>query len=196
MPGRSMSWDAYRAGQIVAERYQLLAEIGSGGMGAVWRACDIVDGNIVALKVLHEDISDYENARERFLREAKALHSLRSPHIVQVFDSGVDAGVPFIAMELLAGETLAHRLKRTTCLTISEVRDVIGQVAEGIGAAHEIGIVHRDLKPENIFLASGDASVVAKILDFGIAKARATAAPLRTLTHSGAMVGTPHYMTP
>ena len=152
-----MSWDAHRAGQIVAERYQLLAEIGSGGMGAVWRARDIVDGNIVALKVLHEDISDYECARERFLREAKALHSLRSPHIVQVFDSGVDAGVPFIAMELLGGETLAHRLKRTARLTIQEVREVVGQVAEGIGAAHEIGIVHRDLKPENIFLMSGDA---------------------------------------
>jgi len=139
-----MSWDAHRAGQIVAERYQLLAEIGSGGMGAVWRARDIVDGKIVALKVLHEDISDYECARERFLREAKALHSLRSPHIVQVFDSGVDAGVPFIAMELLGGETLAHRLKRTARLTIQEVREVVGQVAEGIGAAHEIGIVHRD----------------------------------------------------
>src|SRR5438067_13174695 len=196
MPGRSMSWDAYRAGQIVAERYQLLAEIGSGGMGAVWRARDIVDGKIVALKVLHEDISDYECARERFLREAKALHSLRSPHIVQAFESGVDARVHFIAMEPLGGETLTHRMKRTARLTIQEVREVVGQVAEGIGAAHEIGIVHRDLKPENIFLTSGDASVLAKILDFGIAKARATDAPLRTLTHSGAMVGTPHYMSP
>src|SRR5256885_922023 len=134
-----MSRGAQRAGQIVAERYQLLAEIGSGGMGAVWRARHIVDGQHVALKLLQEDIDDFDSARERFLREAKALRTLRSPHIVHVFDSGVDAGIPFIAMELLAGETLAHRLKRTVRLTVADVRDIVSQVAEGVGAPHGIG---------------------------------------------------------
>jgi predicted ATPase len=191
-----MSRGGQRVGQIVAERYQLLAEIGSGGMGAIWRARHIVNGEHVALKLLQEDMHDFESARERFLREAKALHALRSPHIVHVFDSGVDAGIPFIAMELLAGETLAHRLKRTVRLTVTEVSDIVRQVAEGIGAAHEIGIVHRDLKPENIFLAREEGNVTAKLLDFGVAKAKAADTPARTLTRSGAIVGTPHYMSP
>src|SRR5690242_1651896 len=148
-----MASGSFRAGEIVAERFQLLGEIGSGGMGAVWRARDIVSDENVALKLLHDDAGDNDSARERFVREARALASLRSPHIVRIIDSGVDAGTPFIAMELLRGETLAHRLKRAGRLPISEVLDIVTQAAVGIGAAHDVGIVHRDLKPDNIYLA-------------------------------------------
>lgn len=191
-----MTWVAHKAGQIIAERYQLLEEIGSGAMGVVWRARHIVDSGMVALKVLHADADDVEHARERFLREARTLHSLRSPHIVQVLDSGIDSGIPFIVMELLAGETLRDRLKRVTRLPPSDVREVVTQVAQAIGAAHEVGIVHRDLKPENVFLVRSDGSLTTRLLDFGVAKALGGGAPLRTLTRTGMAIGTPHYMSP
>lgn len=191
-----MTASAHRAGQVVGERYQLLQAIGSGGMGFVWRARHIVDGQIVALKLLHADASDSEQAYERFLREARALQALRSPYIVRLFDSGIDSGVPFMAMELLAGETLGDRLERLTRLPGAELRHFMLQVAEAIATAHETGIVHRDLKPDNIFLVSSETGFTAKLLDFGVAKSRGMGVPLRTLTQTGVAIGTPHYMSP
>ena len=143
----------FKAGQIVAERYQLRLLLGRGGMGSVWRARSLVDDTVVALKLLNAGDADPRPLAARFMREARAASALTSPHIVRVLDFGVDAAIPFIAMELLEGESLAARLRRVTRLTASDTATLISEVASGIAHAHAAGIVHRDLKPDNVFLA-------------------------------------------
>src|ERR1700761_4419852 len=133
----------------------------------------------------------------RFMREAQSAASLRSPHVVQIFDYGVEAGTAFIAMELLQGESLAERIARLGPLQAEEMVRFLSQVLRAIGKAHETGIVHRDLKPDNIFICA-DEPEFAKVLDFGVAKVKSneltTTAGSRTQT--GMMIGTPYYMSP
>ncbi len=167
-------------------------------MGAVWRAEHLELGTPAAVKLIEASFAQNEDALSRFKREAQAAATLRSPHVVQILDYGVDEGTPYIAMELLDGESLADRLDRRQRLTPAETTTLITHVARAVGKAHEAGIVHRDLKPENIFIVRNDDEEVAKVLDFGIAKStgQGASATLGPQTQTGAMLGTPYYMSP
>jgi serine/threonine protein kinase len=183
------------------DRYVLELELDSGGFGVVWRARHTVTGRAVALKLLHPSRETSIDLVERFLREARILASIRSPHVVQVLDAGMteDRQI-FLAMELLEGENLARRLRRTGPLPVRDAIGLTRQILAGLGAAHAMGVVHRDLKPGNVFLAreeglGGVPREVAKVLDFGISKS-STASGEELLTITGTILGTPHYMAP
>jgi serine/threonine-protein kinase len=133
--------------------------------------------------------------RMRFEREAIAAARLRSPNVVTVIDHGVWEGVPYIAMELLEGEDLSVRLRRVGCLSPRETVSIVAQVARALTRAHAAGLVHRDLKPANIFLVRDDDREIAKVLDFGVAKLDSRAG-VDEMTTTGAVLGTPHYMSP
>jgi hypothetical protein len=184
--------------QILAGKYQLIRQLGRGGMGSVWYAEHLTLKSPVAIKLIEPDIAMNPEALARFLREAQAAASLRSPHVVQILDHGVDGGVPFIAMEVLDGESLADRLTRVGKLPPSDVAWIITHVGRAIGRAHEAGVVHRDLKPDNIYLVRNDEEELAKVLDFGVAKSTAhgLGAAASSATRTGAILGTPYYMSP
>ncbi|MBN8616791.1 MAG: serine/threonine protein kinase, partial [Deltaproteobacteria bacterium] len=183
-------------GRVIGEKYELISPIGEGGMGVVWRARHVTLGREVALKrVIGENAG--ETTLQRFLREAQSAASVRAPNVVDVVDYGRDAsGDPYLVMELLEGESLEQRLKRTPALTLDEALDLLDQALIGLTAIHDAGIVHRDLKPANLFLAraTSHAPIVVKVLDFGIA--RPAAPDASALTHTMQTLGTPHYMSP
>jgi eukaryotic-like serine/threonine-protein kinase len=176
-------------GDVVADRFEIDRLAGAGGMGAVYRARDRMTGELVALKTLRTEAGD---VNRRFLREARVLFELRHPAIVRYIAHGTTPkNELYLAMEWLEGQDLHARL-RTRGLTLGETVTLVARVADGLGAGHARGIVHRDVKPGNLFLVGDDASKV-KILDFGIAhQANAT----RMATRTGAMLGTPGYMSP
>jgi serine/threonine-protein kinase len=183
--------------QILSGKYRLERELGRGGMGSVWLAEHLTLRSPVAIKLIDPGIAENPEALARFLREAQAAASLRSPHVVQILDHGVDNGVPFIVMELLEGESLASRLERVHRLSPAETARILTQVARAVTRAHEAGIVHRDLKPDNIFLVRNDEEEVAKVLDFGVAKASSHGMGAATgATRTGSVLGTPYYMSP
>ena len=180
--------------------YEVLAPIGAGGMGEVYKARDTRLDRTVAIKVLGAARLDDAEWKTRFVREAKAASALNHPHIVTIHDVGVDGDVAFIAMEYVAGRTL-HELIGTKGLRLHDALRCLAQVADALSAAHEAGIVHRDLKPANVMV--GDNGHV-KLLDFGLAKV-AQAGPIEqtetatapaTLTRAGTIVGTAAYMSP
>jgi len=176
-------------GKVVAGRFELLAEAGSGGMGAVYRARDLTDGATVAVKILTG-----REVREavRFEQEASILSGLAHPAIVRYLTSGIaESGERFIAMEWLDGEDLAMRLDRKP-VTVAEAVAVARRAAEALAYAHGRGIVHRDVKPENLFLPALSIERL-KVLDFGIARLTRGA---RKLTRTGSVIGTPGYMAP
>ena len=181
-------------GRVIGEKYELVSPIGEGGMGVVWRAKHVTLGREVALKrVIGDNVG--ETTLSRFLREAQSAAAVRAPNVVDVVDYGRDAsGDPYLVMELLEGESLEQRLKRTPPLTLDEALDLLDQALAGLTAIHDAGIVHRDLKPANLFLATTIAGVVVKVLDFGIARPAAPEAS--ALTHTMQTLGTPHYMSP
>jgi eukaryotic-like serine/threonine-protein kinase len=184
-------------GQILAGRFRLIDKLGEGGFGTIWRAEHMVLCAPVAVKVIDRDVSNDEEALSRFMREAQAAATLRSPHVVQILDYGVDEGVPFIAMELLEGETLAHRLGRVHRLSALDTAHIVSQVARAIARAHDASIIHRDLKPENVFIVENEDAEVVKVLDFGVAKMDAAQlGPQGTRTRTGSLLGTPYYMSP
>lgn len=190
--------DVWEAGEVVSGRFRLVRHLGRGGMGTVWEAQHLALRTPVALKFLALELVQNEEGARRLLREAQAAASLRSTHVVTVFDCGAHRGVPFLVMELLRGETLAARLRRQWRLSWSDALQVLPPVARVMNRAHQAGIVHRDLKPANLFIASEDDSPIVKVLDFGVAKALfdegVVDAGLRTAT--GALLGTPEYMSP
>jgi serine/threonine-protein kinase len=185
-------------GRLIAGRYRLVSQLGEGGMGAVWRADHLTLNSPVAIKLIDPTISGTQGAIERFEREAQASASLRSPHVVQIFDYGIDEGVPYIAMEMLEGESLADRLARSPVLPYAQTAKFVAHVGRALSKAHEAGIIHRDLKPENVFLVRNEDDEMAKVLDFGIAKltAQPLGAPSGGKTKTGTLLGTPSYMSP
>lgn len=181
-------------GVVIAGRYRLLAPLGRGGMGVVWQAEHLSLRSAVAIKLMNERAAAGSDAGERFLREARAVAALASPHVVQIVDFGVEGDTPYLVMEMLQGETLAARLRRRGRLEPQLVLQVVTEVARALQRAHQAGVVHRDLKPDNVFLVRDIEHEVVKVLDFGVAKVATGDTP--QLTQSGAVLGTPHYMSP
>jgi serine/threonine protein kinase len=182
---------------VLAGRYRLDTRLGAGGMGAIWRAEHLILKAPVAVKLLERDAPPDEDTVARFLREAQAAAALRSPHVVQIIDYGVDGRWPFIVMELLEGETLAQRIKRKRRLSNEETVRILAHMGRAMSKAHDAGIVHRDLKPENVFLVHNEDEEIAKVLDFGVAKVSSTALGAEsTRTRTGSILGTPYYMSP
>ena len=180
--------------------YELVAQLGAGGMGEVYRARDTRLDRDVAIKVLPPHLAMDEAARGRFEREAKAIAALSHPNILAVYDVGTADGVAYVVMELLEGETLRQRLNQSPGgggLPIRKVTQIGIDIAQGLAAAHEKQVVHRDVKPENVFLAA-DGRV--KILDFGLARQLAgKTGDIDTQlqqTDPGTVMGTVGYMAP
>jgi serine/threonine-protein kinase len=180
--------------------YELKRLLGEGGMGAVYVAEHPVLGRRVAIKVLRRELVQDEKLVGRFINEARAADAIRHPNIVQVQDVGLlSDGLPYIVMELLEGQTLGARLQAAGRLGVGETLAIGEQVASAVAAAHNVGIIHRDLKPDNIFLVADPAAPGGqrvKVLDFGIAKLRIEMGGSDLKTKTGAVMGTPAYMSP
>lgn len=186
---------AYRPKDVIAGKYELQRVLGQGGMGEVWVARNRDLDADVAIKLIRAD-SSADDSADRLLREAQAAARLSGPGIVRVFDFGkTQYGDPFIVMELLEGEDLSHTLKRRGRLSPIKAVRIMLPICQALANAHSVGIVHRDLKPENIFLAkTAGGQVQPKLLDFGVAKVGRAFS--RRLTQTGAMLGSPLYMSP
>ena len=180
--------------------YEIVSPLGAGGMGEVYRARDTRLGREVAVKVLPDHLSQSEQARQRFEREARSASGLNHTNICAVYDIGVQDDVSYMVMELLEGETLAQRIERGP-MPMGELLAVALPLADALDRAHSSGLVHRDLKPGNVMLTPDGA----KLLDFGLAKGLETTAPTdltatptmtSPLTAAGMIVGTFQYMSP
>ncbi|MGX6446779.1 protein kinase domain-containing protein [Patulibacter sp. S7RM1-6] len=176
-------------GTLLADRYRLEAQIGSGGMSTVFRAFDTVLERTVAIKRMHREIAEHSEQLERFRREARAVAQLNHPHIVQVIDAGEHDDTPFIVFEYVNGETLKERIQRAGRLPVTEAVAYAIEIARALGAAHERGIVHRDVKPQNVMI---NEEGVAKVTDFGIARTMEE----HGLTADGRVLGTTDYVSP
>ena len=182
-------------GHVIDGRYRLDSKLGSGGMGAVYRATRVSIGDAVAVKVLHEGRVTDPQAAERFRREAQTAARLKHPNAVGVYDFGVSPdGMMYLVMELVEGESLREAVERHGALPLAVVADVAAQVCSALDEAHRLGIIHRDIKPDNIVLQESRAGLRVKVLDFGIAKLHDAAQS--KLTQTGGVIGTPHYMSP
>jgi tetratricopeptide (TPR) repeat protein len=176
-------------GQVLASRFQILAELGQGGMGRVYKARDFELGDMVAIKILSSAPDDGSVDAERLLREVQICRKITHPNVVRVFDLGRHEGAIFIIMELLEGQVLVDLIDPARRPPIARVKTILIEIASGLQEAHALGVVHRDLKPENVILTA----TRLKILDFGIA--RMTGFDKR-LTQVGFALGSPLYMSP
>lgn len=188
---------SFDVGRVIAGKYRLERPLAEGGMGALWVARHLQLDTEVVLKLMAPAYAESVEARARFEREAKACAQLRSPHVVQVHDYGVEDETPFLVMELLEGEDLDARIRRRGRLTVTEAVRLLLPVCKALRRAHDAGIVHRDIKPTNVFLARAGVEETVKVLDFGIAKVKATpgSGPGHA-TRAGVLLGSPNYMSP
>ena len=177
------------AGLRLGDRYRLEDRIGAGGMGEVWRAVDEVLGRIVAVKAMLPPVAGQADLARRFLLEAKAMARVSHPAVASIHDFGHSGGVPFLVMEFIEGESLAQVVARQGALDPATVMRLVAQAADGLQAVHDRGIVHRDIKPANLMVRP-DGHLL--ITDFGISRAQDATA----LTASGAVLGTPTYLSP
>ena len=191
-PGRPRS---KAAGDVVANRYRLVEQLGRGGMGTVWLGRDLYLERDVAIKLMTEETTASADLRQRFRREAKAAAALNSKHVVEIYDHGVDDRTPYIVMERLEGEDLRSRLKRVGVMGLPEVTEIITQAGKALQRAQKAGIVHRDLKPANLFIAKVDNEEIVKVLDFGVAKHTRDSDDSHA-TKTGVVLGSPPYMSP
>lgn len=181
-------------GDVVAGRFRLEQELGRGGMGVVFAATQLDLGRRVALKVLHDGMRP--TALARFRREARVLARLDHPNAVRIHELVEEAGVAFLSMELVVGETLDARLERSGPPPMEEVLVLMTHVAEVLDRAHRLGVVHRDLKPANLMVELRDGRPFVRVVDFGIASLHDETAEVTRVTKTGTVAGTPAYMAP
>ena len=167
--------------------FEVIKQIGAGGMGAVYLGRDAELNRQVAIKVIREEVHDQE-VLDRFFREARAAAALRHPNIITIYASGQHDHQPYIAMEFIDGESMADIIRKRKQLTLAEKLTYLDQICAGLNFAHKAGIVHRDIKPANIMI---DDEGTLKILDFGIARLGAS-----EMTQAGMVIGTLNYMAP
>jgi serine/threonine protein kinase/predicted Zn-dependent protease len=177
------------AGTTFARRYQIIEDLGKGGMGRVYKAFDTEVREKLALKLLNPDIGTDERTIERFRNELKLARQISHRNICRMYDFSCEEGTYYITMEYVSGEDLKSLIHRIGALPIGKAVSIAGQVAEGLSEAHRLGVIHRDLKPQNIMI---DRDGNARIMDFGIARSIAA----RGITGAGVMIGTPEYMSP
>jgi tRNA A-37 threonylcarbamoyl transferase component Bud32 len=184
-------------GDVIGGKYRIVRLIGDGGMGTVYEAHHEFLETTVALKFLHSELAKRPGLASRFLQEARVSARIRSPHVTHVTDVDQTAdGSPYLVMELLHGEPLQQAMDRHGRLPPEQAVDFALQILSGLEAAHAIGVVHRDLKPDNVFIVPGTAGPLLKLIDFGIAKLRASTEFQKGLTRAGVIMGTPEYMAP
>jgi serine/threonine-protein kinase len=171
--------------------YDIVAELGRGGMGVVYKGYETSLNRYVAIKVLADSLAHDESVKERFLREARSMAALNDPHIIQIYFIGDDAGQTYFVMEFVDGESLGSLLKREIKLKPEQVAKIIYQTAQGLSTAHDKGVIHRDIKPGNLMITAKGS---VKIADFGIALT--TQDFSKKLTSTGEFVGTPGYLSP
>ena len=197
---KASTWDPTRdplSGTVVDQRYEVIAPLGEGGMGTVYRVRHVTLDRMFAMKVLRRDLASDKGLAARFLQEARATAAIRHPAVVAISDFGTLAdGAPYFVMDLLVGETLASRMRARGLLSPREASSVARKLADALSAAHAANVVHRDLKPENVFLvrnATGKGvGEDVRIVDFGAAKIVGGS----KLTRPGVVFGTPYYMSP
>jgi eukaryotic-like serine/threonine-protein kinase len=171
--------------------YDIVAELGRGGMGVVYKGHESSLNRYVAIKVLADSLAHDEGVKERFLREARSMAALNDPHIIQIYYIGEDQGQPFFVMEFVEGESLGTLLKREHKVPVGPAAKIIYQTALGLATAHDKGVIHRDIKPGNLMVSSRGS---IKIADFGIALSNQDLS--NKLTSTGEFVGTPGYLSP
>jgi len=202
-PVRRESLPSFAPETLVAQRYRVVRFIARGGMGEVYEVEDLVLHDRVALKTVRPEVSHDETTIERFKREIQLARRVTHPNVCRIFDvshhqpEGNAAGVIFLTMELLQGETLAERLRRLGPLSPQAALPIVRQISDALHAAHQVGVVHRDLKPGNVVLAEGRGGVRAVVTDFGLARREKGEDPRGiTLTGAAGVVGTPAYLAP
>lgn len=176
-------------GQVLDERYEIVAKVARGGMATVYRARDRRLSRVVAVKVMRSDLGEDDEFAAKFDREARSAAVLSHPSVVSIFDQGSSQGQPYIVMEFIEGETLRRMISRDAPLPPDQALDLFEQVAAALAAAHEAGVVHRDIKPENVMITRRGQ---VKVADFGLA--RQVGSPQMTAT--GILVGTASYLPP
>jgi serine/threonine protein kinase len=181
-------------GDEIAGKYRIASVLGQGGMGTVFSAENLLTGKRVAIKWLLPEHAQGPS-RERLLREARIACSVEHPNIVDIYDVGEHEGGLFLVMEYLRGKPLSELLAQSGRLDPEDLIGLLIPAMRGVHAAHQAGVIHRDLKPENILLSEVDGQVIPKVVDFGVSKqVGGGGVPLSSLTRTGALVGTPHYM--
>jgi serine/threonine protein kinase/predicted Zn-dependent protease len=177
------------AGTTFARRYQIIEDLGKGGMGRVYKVFDTEVQEKMALKLLRPDIATDEKTIERFRNELKLARGIAQRNVCRMYDLGREEGTYYITMEYVSGEDLKSLIHRIGALPVGKAVSIALEVCEGLSEAHRLGVVHRDLKPQNIMI---DRDGNARIMDFGIARSLAA----RGITGAGVMIGTPEYMSP
>jgi serine/threonine protein kinase len=176
-------------GTTIADRYEVMEELGRGGMGNVYRVVDKKINEEMALKLLHPVIAAEEKTIERFKNELKLARKITHKNVCRMYDLNEEEGTPYITMEYVRGEDLKSMIRMTGQLSVRRALSIAKQICEGLAEAHRIGVLHRDLKPRNIMV---DKEGNARIMDFGIARSLKA----EGITGDGIMVGTPEYMSP
>lgn len=181
--------EEFTRGTLFAERYEIIEELGKGGMGNVYRVEDTKTKEEIALKFIKPEIAKDKKTIERFSNELTTARKIRHRNVCGMYDLGEHKGTYFITMEYVPGEDLKSFIRRSKRLSIPSAISITKQVCEGLEEAHKLGVVHRDLKPSNIMI---DKEGNARIMDFGIARSLKA----KRLTGAGVMIGTPEYMRP